>query len=76
VTLKLDAKEPGTAHVFAWTGTASVAELVVPLEKGPPTKVTLPIDAAAHDALAASGQMLVSFAASGGGTESLAETLR
>ena len=38
LTLELDADGPGRAHVFAWTGTASVADAVVPLQKGKTTR--------------------------------------
>ena len=76
LTLKLDADGPGVAHVFAWTGSASVADAVVQLTRGKPTTVVLQLSAAAYAALQANGQVLVSFAADEGGTQSLAQPLR
>ena len=64
------------AHVFAWTGSASVADAVVQLTRGKPTTVVLQLSAAAYAALQANGQVLVSFAADEGGTQSLAQPLR
>jgi LmbE family N-acetylglucosaminyl deacetylase len=75
VSVKLDAQGPGIAHVFAWTGTASVADVVVTLTRGKATTVTLPIDSAGYAALQANGQALVSFAPDKGGTASLAAPL-
>jgi LmbE family N-acetylglucosaminyl deacetylase len=74
LTLELKATGPGRAHVFAWTGTASVGDLVVDVRRGR-TTVTVPIDAAGRLALAAGGVALVSFAADGGGSQSLGASL-
>ena len=75
LTLGIRAKSDGRAHVFAWTGTASVADVVVTLQKGKTTTVTLPLTASARAALQASGTVLVSFASNEGGTQSLAAPL-
>ena len=70
LTLELKATGPGRAHVFAWTGTESVGDVVVDLTRSK-TIVTVPLDAAGREALAAGGSALVSFAAEAGGTQSL-----
>ncbi len=72
VTLGLLATSSGRAHVFVWTGTASVADVVVTLERGKRATVAIPLSAAARAAVAAGGTVLVSFASDAGGTQSLA----
>jgi LmbE family N-acetylglucosaminyl deacetylase len=71
LTLVLRATEAGRAHVFAWTGSASVGDVVVDLEQRRRTTVTVPLDAAGRLALSSGGVALVSFAAAEGGTVSL-----
>ena len=62
--------------MFAWTGTARVAELVRDLAPGPPVEVTLPLDPAGRQALERGGRVLISFTAAEGGTQALQDVVR
>jgi LmbE family N-acetylglucosaminyl deacetylase len=76
LTLGLSATGAGRAHVFAWTGTARVAELLLDLAPGPPVEVTLPLDPAGRQALERGGRALISFTAAEGGTRALQDVVR
>jgi LmbE family N-acetylglucosaminyl deacetylase len=69
--IPLRAGASGTAHVFAWAG-QTVASDVVHLDRGR-TTLRWQLDAAARDALAAGGTVLVGWEATAGGTTSLAK---
>jgi LmbE family N-acetylglucosaminyl deacetylase len=73
--VSLYANGSGTAHVFAWAG-ETLASDVVELRRDDRATLRWQLDAAARDALADGGVVLVGWQADAGGTTSLASAVR
>ena len=71
LTFKLMANGPGTAHVFAWSGTESVASDVVSLKNGKPHTIQLLLNDEGSQMLKQDSMVLIGFDAGAKGTASL-----